>query len=698
MLGLYCCLLLASAPQDQNADTGQSSQADTELIEVSGRAFKAIGNTLTGSSGTVAYEDLQDRPIARVGEILEVVPGLIATQHSGTGKANQLFLRGFNLDHGTDFATKVDGVPLNMRSHGHGQGYTDLNIVIPELVERVDFKKGPYHLDAGDFSSAGSADISTYNRLDENFGRFTFGEFGYGRAVLANSFDLSQNTHLLTALEAQTYDGPFEIAENLEKLNGLVKLSGKQAGIDWLLSLSGYHANWRATDQIPERLIDDGTLDAFGSLDPDLGGNTTRYSASAQLTTQNASVEAYFVDYDFQLFSNFTYFLNNSPFLKNRRARVDQNQVVEHPHHTTGAGDEIEQVDRRQLFGAEATYVFTLGGPLAANLEVGANFRHDDIAEVGLHGTQARVRHTLIRNDTVSSTGFGGYGKISGEIGRLRFEGGLRLDSLQVDVAATLPQNSGGAKDTLFSPSASLAYRISEKIEIYANYGEAFHSNDARGATINIDPLSRNLVDSVPLLVKSRGAEIGLRLEAGPVGAALVGFWLDLDSELVYVGDEGTVEALGASRRYGLESSLYWRATRWATLFANYSYTKARFRGVEEDTHIPNAVPSVLSAGLEVEPIEDLKSSLILRRVGAAPLIEDNSVRSNTTLTLNWGSYLRVEHFRFGVEVLNLLNSKDADISYYFESQLQRELFPVADVHTHQMEPRQLRVSLEVTF
>lgn len=698
MLGLYCCLLIVSAQPAQSADVEQTAQEDPELIEVSGRALKAIGSAMAGSSGTVGYEDLKNRPIARVGEILEVVPGLIATQHSGTGKANQLFLRGFNLDHGTDFATSVDGIPLNMRSHGHGQGYTDLNIVIPELVERVDFKKGPYHLNVGDFSSAGSADISSYNRLDNNFARATFGEFGYGRVVLANSFDLSRNTHLLTAIEGQRYDGPFEIEEDLEKVNGLIKLSGQNVGVDWLISLSGYHANWRATDQIPQRLIEDGSLDAFGSIDPDLGGNTTRYSASAQLTTENGHIEAYFVDYDFQLFSNFTYFLNNSFFFKTRSSRLEEDQVVEHPYHTTASvGDEIEQIDRRQLYGAEASYSFDIGGPLAMDLEVGANFRQDDIDEAGLHGTQTRVRHTLIRSDTISSTGYGGYAKASGEIGRLRFETGVRMDSLQVDVLATLSLNSGSAKDTIFSPSASLAYQISDQIEIYANYGEAFHSNDARGTTITIDPVSRNLVDSVPLLVKSRGTEIGLRFETSSLKTALVGFWLDLDSELVYVGDEGTVEAQGASRRYGFEASLYWQATDWANLFANYSYTKARFRDVDEG-YIPNAVPSVLSAGLEVEPLDNLKTSLILRRVGSAPLTEDNSVRSSTTTTLNWGSYFSVERFRFGLEVLNVLDSKDADISYYFESQLLGEFFPIADVHTHQMEPRQLRVSLEVSF
>lgn len=686
-------LLLATTVTDAEADTDTDNAP--ELIEVSGRALDSVGKVLAGSSGTVGYEDLKNRPVSRVGEILEVVPGLIATQHSGTGKANQFFLRGFNLDHGTDFATNIDGVPLNMRSHGHGQGYTDLNLLIPELVERVDFEKGPYQADVGDFSSAGNARIRTYNRLNDSNGlaRVTHGSYGYGRALLAGSFDITQNIHVLAAVEEERFEGPFEVPEDFKKQNGLFNVSGQTSELDWRVSLSGYEAEWRATDQIPLRLVEAGELDLFGSLDPDLGGSTERYSASAEISGWGARLSGYFVDYDFQLFSNFTYFLNDPFFFFSQLPpeKPGLNAVTSAHAQPQRRGDEIEQVDRRQLYGADLSYVFELGDQF--DLELGGAFRHDDIKEVGLHGTQGRVRHSLVRDDVVSSTSYSGYAIARGDFGRLRVEAGLRSDTLEAEVIAARPKNSGEASDTTWSPSASLAYQVSDRVELYANYGEGFHSNDVRGATINIDPLSGAPVDQVPLLAKSRGAELGARYETASLKVALVGFWLNLDSELVYVGDAGTVEAQGGSRRFGLEASAFWQMNDWSNIFVNYAYTHARFRGEEED-RIPNAVPTVLSAGWKVEPLTGVTSNLILRHVGSAPLIEDGSVTSNNTTTLNWGGFYERGRLRFGVEVLNLLNSRASDISYFFESQLENERTPVADVHAHPLVPRQFRVSV----
>ncbi len=692
---LVTVLLLASA---EAAEATTSTEEDQpELIEVSGRALETIGTAMEGSSGTVGYEDLKDRPILRVGEILEVVPGMVATQHSGTGKANQFFLRGFNLDHGTDFATFVDGVPLNMRSHGHGQGYTDLNILIPELVERVDFKKGPYHAEVGDFASAGSANIRTYDSLEDNIARLTYGSYGYRRALLAGSFKLSGNMQVLAAVEEERYDGPFEVEEDFVKRNGFVKLSGQSSALDWRVSFSGYDADWFATDQVPQRLIDDGTLDLFGSIDPDLGGNTKRYGITAELETEAAHVSAYFVDYDFQLFSNFTYFLND-PFFLFKEAQAKGDTATEPLRHSRpNVGDEFEQFDSRQIFGADLDYAWDVGGPMAIEVVTGAGFRHDNVDEVGLYGTQSRVRHTLIRSDAIEMTGYSGYAQARGALDRLRFEVGMRVDGLHADVLATRPENTGAADETIVSPSASLAYRASDHVELYANYGEGFHSNDARGATISIDPETGKGVDSVPLLVKSRGAEVGVRFESGPLKASAVGFWLDLDSELVYVGDAGTVEVQGGSRRYGIETNVFWQLTDWSNIYASYSYTNARFRDEVED-YIPNAVPVVLSAGLKLQPFEGFTSNLILRHVGAAPLIEDDSVRSDATTTLNWGGFYRTERVRFGVEILNVLDSKAADISYFFESRLEGEVQPVADVHTHPMAPRQIRFSAEIAF
>ena len=693
MFSLSLPLLMLSATSVQGIETVDASLDAPALIEVSGRALESIGTAFSSSSGTVGYDDLKARPISRVGEILEVVPGLVATQHSGTGKANQFFLRGFNLDHGTDFATFVDGVPLNLRSHGHGQGYTDLNSLIPELVERVDFQKGTNHAEVGDFATAGNARIRTYDRLQSNLARLTYGSFGYGRALLATSFDLSSNVHLLAAVEGEKYDGPLEVEEDLEKLNAFVKLSGQTSGADWRVSFSAYDAEWSSTDQIPLRLVESGELDLFGAIDPDLGGNTERYAATAEVTTKNTRVSAYFVDYDFQLFSNFTFFLNDPFSIVPPSVKPAVNITAQ--HRLPQVGDEFEQFDSRQIFGGKIEHDWNLGDRL--DLLLGAEVRHDNIDDVGLYGTQSRVRHTLVRSDKVKSTSYSGFAILRTDLDDLRIEAGLRTDTLDVKVKAAREPNSGKATDTIVSPSLSLAYLLSDEIEVYASYGEGFHSNDARGATISIDPTNGAPVDAVPLLVKSRGAELGLRYETGPVKFALTGFWLNLDSELVYVGDAGTVEAQGGSRRFGIESSVFWQINPWANVFANYALTNARFRN-EVDNRIPNAVPDVFSAGLKLEPIQGFTSNLILRHFGSAPLIEDGSVTSNSTTTLNWGGFYEAGRFRFGLEVLNLLNSRAPDISYFFESQLANENRPVADVHAHPLTPRQARLSLAVAF
>jgi outer membrane cobalamin receptor len=257
--------------------------AQTQQIEVQGRHYdNAVGSSDAASQGSITAELLKSRPALRPGEVLEFVPGLIVTQHSGDGKANQYFLRGFNLDHGTDFATTVAGMPVNMPTHGHGQGYTDLNFLIPELVQRIDYRKGPYFATHGDFASAGAADIVYRTRLDAPFGQFTLGENGYRRGVAAGSFKLGGGLQLLAAGEAMANDGPWTVPEGLQRRNAVLTLSGGDASQGFSATLMGYRARWTSTDQIPQRLIDSGALGRFDSLDPSDGGRTTRSSLSGE--------------------------------------------------------------------------------------------------------------------------------------------------------------------------------------------------------------------------------------------------------------------------------------------------------------------------------------------------------------------------------------------------------------------------------
>jgi len=646
-------------------------------IVVIGRALNLIGDAAAASQGVVGYSDFERRPIARVGELVEVIPGLVATQHSGAGKANQYFLRGFNLDHGTDFAAYIDGAPINFRTHGHGQGYLDLNFLIPEITERIDFRKGPYYADAGDFSVAGTAAFKTYDILPTNIAQATIGENGYRRGLVAASTHLGGGD-LLLAGETIFDDSPFLLDEDLEKFNGFAKYSRTGANVEWRVSLSAYDAKWTSTDQVPLRAIETGLIDRLGFIDPDLGGETTRLSLNAGVDSERWSASAYAIYYDFALFSNFTYFANDPV-----------------------NGDEFEQRDERVTVGGALEYRAPLTIASApAQLRVGGEVRFDDIYNLGLFSTSGRQRLSTVRDDDVDEFSFGGFAEVEVDITeRLRAIVGLRGDFYDYTVNASMAANSGDGTDAIVTPKATLAWRVADTLELYANYGQGFHSNDVRGATTRIDPATLEQVNPANVLARAEGAEIGMRFENGPFNVSLVGFWLELDSELVFVGDAGTTEPSDASRRYGVEFNAFWRPADWVLFDATAAYTDARFKDtpVGED-RIPQSVGNVFGGGVTIEPVEDLAVTARLRRFGAAPLIEDGSVFSEPTTVVNIGAYQDFGPVRLSLDVLNLLDSKDADVSYFFESQLAGEAAPQADLHLHPVEPRQFRGSVSVSF
>ncbi|WP_345719654.1 TonB-dependent receptor [Qipengyuania qiaonensis] len=657
-------------------DPSDVSQPETDVIVVYGRALEQIGIAVSGSQGTVGYADFETLPISRTGELVENVPGVIATQHSGTGKANQYFLRGFNLDHGTDFAGFVDGVPINMRTHGHGQGYLDFNFVIPETIERIDYRKGPYFADVGDFSGAGTVAFKTYDTL-RPFAQVTLGEFGYYRGTAAGSTPLAEG-NLLLAFDGTFSNGPWVRDENLEKYNALLKYNRDLGDDRFSVQLNGYHARWDSTDQIPERAVESGLIDRFGFIDDDLGGETTRFGLVANGSLGGAEFNAFATYYDLVLTSNFTYFLDDP---------VD--------------GDEFQQQDRRYVFGGSASKTFTVtAAPLPMKLTIGGDLRYDAIENVGLFESVGAVPTNTIRRDQVDE--FSGALYLEGEFDlteRFRAYLGVRGDLMSYDVNADLSANSGSGSDTLLSPKAALAWRPVDSLELYANYGESFHSNDVRGATISIDPASGDPADRVPVFVRARGAELGARFERPNFTASLVGFYLGLDSELVFVGDAGTTEPNDATRRYGVEATAFWRPATWLTLDAAYAYTDAEFRDVAPGlTEIPGAVADVLSAGISAAPMRGLDLTMRLRHFGEAPLIEDGSVTSDPTTLVNLGAFYSLGSLRAGIEVFNLFDANDADITYFYESQLASENTPVADRHFHPVEPRQFRFSLRYRF
>ncbi len=675
---LACASAFPQAPSP-----APSTPADT--VNVRGHYDNAVGTSDAASQGVINATLLKSRPALRPGEVLEFVPGLIVTQHSGDGKANQYFLRGFNLDHGTDFATRIDGMPVNMPSHGHGQGYTDLNFLIPELVQRIDYRKGPYFASHGDFASAGAADILYQKKLDAPFGQLTLGAGRFRRGVAGSSFELGSGLVLTGMAEVQSNDGPWTVPERLAKDNAVLSLAGGTASRGWSASLMGYRARWTATDQIPQRLIDAGQyagapFSRFDSLDDSTGGDTSRSSLSLMGHAEDAGgrtrASAYVMRYRLDLNSNFTY-------------------ALERPED----GDQFKQRDARTVFGADVSRAFSHGlGGLDARSELGLSLRHDR-ARVGLFDSVQRRITATVREDRIAQTMAGLWAQTAVQMTpTLRMVGGLRADrvSSRVD-GLTLVDNGGRSSATQLSPKLSLIAGPFQKTELFFNAGRGLHSNDARGTTARVDPRTGEAVDTVPPLVASRGFEIGARTEALHGLQSSLAIWaLDFDSELVYVGDAGTTEASGASRRRGIEFNNRWVPAPWLLFDADLAWTHARFRTGER---IPNAIDRVASVAASVRELGPWSASLQWRYLGPGALTEDNSVRSRSSLTTNLSLGYRLSpRAELMLDVFNLLDRRVDDIQYFYESRLPGEAEAVADRHVHPGEPRSARLSLRVAL
>ncbi|WP_374260705.1 TonB-dependent receptor [Zoogloea sp.] len=660
---------------------------DTVEVEA---AADLLGVAGSASEGSVGASQLARRPLLRAAEVLETVPGLVVSQHSGDGKANQYYLRGFNLDHGTDFATWLVGMPLNLPTHAHGQGYTDLNFLIPELVSVVRYRKGPYAVDEGDFAAAGAAHIDYRRRLAQPFVQVEAARHDYRRLLAAGSGPVAEGgPTLLGAVELARNDGPWSEPEGLRRANGVVRLSSGSASHGWSLTAMAYTSRWSATDQVPRRAVDAGGLGRFGSLDPSSGGTTRRASLSGEWAhgdaTGRSRASAYLVDYRLDLFSNFTYALDN-PL----------------------RGDQFEQVDRRQIGGGAGSrtwFADWAGRPLA--LTLGGDLRHDRIGQVGLFLSEARRRYAGVRSDRVDQTRAGVFGEVQVQWSpRLRGVAGLRADQYRFAVSSDTAQNSGERDAFLAAPKLGLVLGPWAQTELYANYGHGFHSNDARGTTIRVNPDPRSPEFGQPVapvrpLVRARGAELGLRSVLAPGWTNTVVLWrLDLASELLFVGDAGITEPSRPSRRQGLEWRHDWLVAAGIGVDADLAVSSARFRdGEAAGSRVPGAVAAVASAGASFDAGGRWFGGFRVRYVGSRPLVEDNSVRSApSTLTNLKVGYRLDRQITLSLDVLNLFDRKVSDIDYYYESQLKTEAAPVADIHSHPAEPRTLRLGVRVAL
>jgi hypothetical protein len=723
------------APVPLRISLGVRSVSTT--MNVQGRADDLVGIADSGTQGTVGATEIEDRPILRSGEVMETIPGVIITQHAGGGKANQYFLRGFNLDHGTDISISLDGMPLNLPSHAHGEGYSDMNTVIPEFVERTDFQKGPYYADVGNYGSAASANVVYFKTLPENFFAVEGGMYGYERAVFGVSQNLGSG-NLLYGGEFYHDNGPWVHPDNYYKYNSLLTYSQGDDANGFSITARAYRGTWNSSDQTPVTATP--LVGFFGTLNPTDGGNSDRYSLQAEWHRQSANsrtqITAYGFYYYLNLFSDFTYYLDDP--IK---------------------GDQFEQQDKRWVTGVDVRHtVFSQWFNRKVQNTFGLQVRNDWVNN-GLYRTENRARtdkndinacneefidacdsnpnltavlpeDTDLNRFTDTMVGLYVENKIQWAE-KFRTIVAMRGDDATYVVTNLTPSytaaelagapavdfaaaNSGTVNKFLPEPKASLIFGPWSKTELYVQGGFSFHSNDARGATQREEPISPDnpfptATSRISALVQTKGSEIGVRTTKLSHLQSTFSLWyLHSESELQQDGDTGgTVASINPSNRYGVEwANYYTPLEHWAIDF-DFADSRACFTAIDAadaapnspgGTHVPEAVGVVAASGITMHDYKRFSASLRLRAFGPRDLTSDAIYRSNATVLLNAEVRYRVtKKWSFVVEALNLLNRRDSDIDYAYTSRIT----PTADAAftdvRHLVEPFQVRFGLRYT-
>ena len=654
-----------------------------EEVTVTGRKKVLVGEARSASEGVISQADIYKRPVQRPGDILEAVPGLIVTQHSGSGKSNQLYLRGFNLDHGTDFATWIDGMPVNMRSHGHGQGYTDINFLMPEIIEEMSFVKGPYHSEIGDFSSAGGVHIQTIDQLDKKSIKVGLGENGFNR-ILAMGSKKIESEVITGALELQGYDGPWiDITEDVNKVNGFFKFARNNELGKRSITAMIYDNEWNSADQIPSRAISEGIIDDFGSLDKTLGGSTRRMSLSSEYShdhkTNKVVWRSYIIGYELDLWSNFTYLLDDPV-----------------------GGDQFKQKDKRTIFGGSYENLWVGNTESFTEHRFGIDFRHDAVDEVGLYRSREREIMGPIREDQVDESSISSFYEMSFDLrSSWRAVLGIRADAFKFKVNSKDYNLTDDDSDFILSPKASIAYAFSDNNEMYFSYGNGFHSNDARGVITFADPITGEKLSPADPLVKSTGFEWGIKaLINEQLNTSLAVWSLELDSELLFVGDAGNTEANRPSKRWGIEFNNLWSINEIWSLEADFAYSNAKFDDEDlENRSVPGSLKNVASGILSAEYPSGFFASFSFRYFGEVPLIEDGSIKSEGSTYANLALGWLMDDWQVQLDILNIFDSNDHDIDYFYASRLAGEpANGYEDIHYHIFEPRQIRFYLSKEF
>ena len=679
-------ILPAFAALPIHAETDSSGSLDVVVVTAARREL--IGTTSTASEGIVVNDELALTPAFRPGQLLETVPGLEVTSHSGEGKANQYLMRGYNLDHGTDLAVSVDGMPINNPTHAHGQGYTDLNFMIPEMATNIKYTKGTYYADQGDFASVGSIHLSYLNRIPDE-ATVTVGTLGFQRVFTAGSFSAAGGS-VLGALELQHYDGPWDNPDDLRKVNAVLRYSNGDDRDGMSLTGMFYHGIWNATTDQPERAVEEGLIGRYGTLDPSDGGKAQRGSLSAQYHASSGDgqfdANAYAVNNQLTLWNNFTHFL------------VDPVN-----------GDQEAQHENRVIVGGSASYklpVQLLG--IKTDLLSGAQIRYD-INDVSRLPTRDRAVLTAAEDplnfsetDHVHLVNLSAYEQATSHwTDWFRTVLGIREDYIHGIDSGT---NTGAKGASIFQPKGSLIFTVAPTTEVYMSAGRGFHSDDLRGVT----PAASTGQAGARLIAKQVGEEVGLRQELlqGRITATVAIFNLDAASETTYDPDAGQDSAGPASRRYGYEINLTYQALRWLEFYASYSGDHARFKTDFDDgtghvgRFLPNAPVATGSFNIYVKNLGTWSGGLEYRYLGREPLSSDNRVQGSGYGEWNGdGRYTFGDNWNIGLGLYNILGVRANAADFWYIDRLRGEPADgVADVHSHPLEPRTVRITLSKVF
>ena len=675
-------LLTASSTLAQDVKTDSLKKVTGEDVTVSAeRPYSAA------SDAEFRAADLELRPKNSAQDMLRVVPGLFIAQHAGGGKAEQIFLRGFDCDHGTDINISVDDAPVNMVSHGHGQGYADLHFVIPETIERVDVAKGPYFARFGDLATAGAVVFNTYDELKENIVKVETGTAQYSPEIKDRAFTTYRALALVQApfsndkfkayfgAEMFSTNGYFDLPQDFHRLNLIAKAVG-DVGDEGKLSASvlGFTSNWNANGQIPERAVTEGLISRFGSIDSTEGGNTNRTSAIVKYTTGGTSpftLTSSLTKYNFQLWSDFTFFAQDSIH-----------------------GDEIEQTDSRTIFSLRGEQLKTwMTGDAIMKTRIGATIRNDNI-DVGLYHDTARIRLSTTVDAHILQTQAGPYIEQEVIFPGIQIQGGLRLDYFNFDVTNHLDasaQPNGNVHQLLASPKLNVAVPISDRITLFGNSGFGFHSNDARAVVIAHND------STIP---RAFGAELGARIgKISDLISGSVSLWrLDLESELVWNGDDGTTSDLGRTRRQGADVELRVTPIEWLAFGGDMTVSKGYLRDAPAgQNYIPLAPNLTLTANVLVH-IDNFSGALRLRHIDDRPANEDNSIRAQGYSVFDLSTSYRFGVIEVFANVENLFNVAWNEAQFDTDARLRGEAGITSDLHFTAGTPRSLRLGLGYRF